>query len=404
MEKEIKIVFKNWFWWGFLSLVVVAFYGTLMRYKIAFSFPFFEQKNLLYAHFNFAFSGWINHALYCGLAYLIFPFLSSANQKKYKWLIVFNLICAYIAALLFTFIGSKTDTIIFSALSTLIIAILFAVFYIRDNKLIPKDNLFSSWAITGLLLNILSVVGPFLLAYMMVSKTFTQDKYLIYKYYFLHFQYNGWFFFASMAMLTTILPKNFPNLNQYFKVFAATVIPTFFLSILWFKLPLWLYIITVITTIIQMIAWLYFIKKYIPLLINDKKPSWVHIFMYAATFAMTVKFILQTISIIPSLSHFVFGFRSIIIAYLHLILLGVYSLFIIGYSLYNGFLSNSNSTKFATIAFLVGVVLNELVLGIQGAAGLIYLPIPHINEALFAVTLLLFGSSIFIVISQKIRK
>ena len=44
MEKEIKIVFKNWFWWGFLSLVVVAFYGTLMRYKIAFSFPFFEQN------------------------------------------------------------------------------------------------------------------------------------------------------------------------------------------------------------------------------------------------------------------------------------------------------------------------------------------------------------------------
>ncbi|HNB39371.1 MAG TPA: hypothetical protein PLV97_08825, partial [Chitinophagales bacterium] len=111
MEKEIKTIFKNWFWWGFLSLVVVAFYGTLMRYKIAFSFPFFEQKNLLYAHFNFAFSGWINHALYCGLAYLIFPFLSSANQKKYKWLIIFNLICAYIAALLFTFIGSKTDTI-----------------------------------------------------------------------------------------------------------------------------------------------------------------------------------------------------------------------------------------------------------------------------------------------------
>jgi len=401
MIQSNKIAYRNWFWWGFLSLAVVAFYGTLMRYKIAFNFPFLEQINLLYAHFNFAFSGWINHILYCGLTVLIAPYLSTDKLKKYKWLIATNLICAYGVALCFTILGVKIGAIIFSSLSTVTVAIFFTVFYIIDSKHIARDSSFKPWAITGLLLNILSVIGPFLLAYMMISKHFDHNKYLIYKYYFLHFQYNGWFFFSTMALLTTILPSNFPNLNRYFSVFAITVIPTFFLSVLWIKLPMWLYIITVVATIIQLIGWFILVVKYLPLLIKDNKPSWVHIFLYAATFAMTIKFILQTISVIPSLSHLVFGFRSIVIAYLHLILLGVYSLFFIGYSFYKGFLVPSGATKFATSLFLIGVILNELALGAQGAAGLIYIPIPYINEILFAITLVLFASSLLIVIAQK---
>ncbi|WP_300602344.1 hypothetical protein [Niabella sp.] len=42
---------KTWLQWGLLNLALVALYGTLMRYKIAFDFPYLQQKYLAYAHF-----------------------------------------------------------------------------------------------------------------------------------------------------------------------------------------------------------------------------------------------------------------------------------------------------------------------------------------------------------------
>ena len=46
-------------------------------------------------------------------------------------------------------------------------------------------------------------------------------------------------------------------------------------------------------------------------------------------FALSAKFLLQLGSTIPALSQLGFGFRPIVIAYLHLVLLAVISLFLL---------------------------------------------------------------------------
>jgi integrase len=46
------------------NLLIVSFLGVIMRYKIAFYFPFLEQKHLQEAHSHFAFYGWISSAIY----------------------------------------------------------------------------------------------------------------------------------------------------------------------------------------------------------------------------------------------------------------------------------------------------------------------------------------------------
>ena len=46
--------------------------------------------------------------------------------------------------------------------------------------------------------------------------------------------------------------------------------------------------------------------------------------------ALTIKFMLQSGSVIPSLSTLAFGFRPIVIGYLHLVLLGFTTLFLLG--------------------------------------------------------------------------
>ena len=150
------VLSRKWFRLGVVNLTIVALYGTLMRYKIAFDFPFLVQKNLLHAHSHFAFSGWVSRLLYSGLAMMLSSFVPLQKQKKYNILIAFNIFCAFGMLASFTVQGYKAVSIIFSTFS-IFIAAAYAFFFIRDIKYLPPAHPSKSWAITGLLLN--AVIG-----------------------------------------------------------------------------------------------------------------------------------------------------------------------------------------------------------------------------------------------------
>ncbi|HTO14281.1 MAG TPA: hypothetical protein VLZ83_00810 [Edaphocola sp.] len=400
--------FKKWVRFGLLNLFLVALLGLLMRYKIAFDFPFFHQKYLLYAHSNFAFTGWIGYMCYIALTRVLANNIPNLSLAKYKWLIGLNLVGSYGMYISFIAQGYRTISILFSIL-TILVAIAFAISFINDSRKLPANSASKPWANMAVVLNVLSNLGPLYLGYMMFTKDFHSDLYLAATYYFLHFQYNGWFFFTALALIANYLPKNVPgiDINKYFKLFAWTVLPTFLLSILWAKIPFWLYIISVIAAFIQLFAWIAMVIKNYPILIKRKivgKHSWINIFIYASLFAMSIKFLLQTVSVIPSLSHMVFGFRPIVIAYLHLVLLGVFTLFVIGYLLMRGWFIPTKNMKLAAFCFLIGVVLNELFLGIQGGAAIFYVPIPYINEFLLLAAVFLFVGAGWMFVSQLIAK
>lgn len=400
MTKEIQ--YRKWFLSALFSLIFVAIYGTLMRYKIAFNFPFFEQKNLLHAHSHFAFSGWISQFIYTGLVSILSAHITVIRRKKYDVLLLCNLLVAYGMLVAFTIQGYKAISITFSTLS-IVIAIVFTYFFIKDSTYAIKKHPAKNWAIAALILNLVSSFGPFSLAYMMASKNIEHSMYLGSIYYYLHFQYNGWFFFGCMALIALPLYQSIQNLNNYFWLFALTVIPTFFLSILWVKLPLWLYVITIIASIIQLFAWLSLLRKIYSAkksILKTNVLTQTTIFFIAATLALTIKFLLQTISVIPSLSQLVFGIRSIVIAYLHLVLLGVYSSFIIGYLFSNEILKQNKVAKLGAYLFLIGVILNELFLATQGFAAFSYVSIGYINEMLFITAVVLLLSVIILVQSQ----
>ncbi len=402
---EQTLFSKNWFKLGILNLLLVALYGATMRYKIAFSFPFFDQKNLLHAHSHFAFNGWVSHMIYCGLVYLIYPFLKEGNKAKYTWIIIANLLASFGMLIAFTAQGYKPLSITFSGL-TIVVGIIFAIAFIRDGNRYLSNHPSLPWAKAGLLLNILSAGGPLMLGYTMASGKVNPEIYLGSVYYYLHFQYSGWFLFGSIALIVAVLPEGFPSLKKYFWPFALTAIPTFFLSILWVKLPLWIYIITVIAILIQFSTWVAMLAKFLPLFNKIKtEPSkkWITMLLYAAGLAASIKFLLQAISVVPSLSQLVFGFRPIVIGYLHLVLLGVYSLFLLGYGFKYGWLRVSKWGKFATLMFFVGVLLNETVLAVQGTASFTYTPIPYINEMLLVAAIMLFGSAFLLFFNQIIK-
>ena len=221
---------------GIINLCIVAAVGVLMRYKIGFEFPFFDQKHLLYAHLHFAFVGWVSHVLYT----LMVAFLHDYHIKSPSFiqLIRANLICAYSMLISFTIQGYGLISIIFTALSILV-GYIFAYQYFTALKTLPREHPSKNWFKAAVLFNVLSSLATFYLVYMMATNNIQQHAYLGSVYFYLHFQYSGWFFFAIMGLLMAKLKESntFRDNSKIFKTFFVACIPGYFLSILWADLP-----------------------------------------------------------------------------------------------------------------------------------------------------------------------
>ena len=107
--------------------------------------------------------------------------------------------------------------------------------------------------------------------------------------------------------------------------------------------------------------------------------------------ALSIKLLLQAGSVIPSLSTLAFGFRPIVIGYLHLIFLGIITLFLLAYCT-NFRLININSKSLTgIIIFSAGIFLNEILLMIQGVSDLSYHGVPFIDQLLLLAAVFLFS-------------
>lgn len=395
---------KFWLKVSLLNLLIVAGLGVLMRYKIGFDFPYFSQKNIQYAHSHFAFSGWITHALYTLMIHFILKKENLLNTKIYKRIIVANLICSYGMLFSFFYQGYVITSIILSTI-TIVIACFFAFYYFKDLKTIDDSSPSKSWFKAALLFNIISSAGTFYLAYMMASRNFNEHWYLASVYFYLHFQYNGFFIFSCLGLFfsecNTILPQ-FKYDKMFFKLFYISFIPAYFLSTLWAKLPVWLYIIVVIAAFTQFFAWIKIIKAIRTALKSgitlNKFQSYLFLFVGVA---FTIKLLLQLGSTIPAVSDLAFGFRPIVIAYLHLVLLAVISVFILSYLYTFKLILVNTLTTISFSVFTIGIFLNELVLGIQGVAAFSYIVVKNVNEILFGISLLLLLGAILMVVSQR---
>lgn len=391
---------KFWLKFSLLNLCIVASLGVLMRYKIGFEFPYFNQKNLQHSHSHFAFAGWLSHTLMVLMVYYLQSKIAEFQGNKYNKIIIANLICSYGMLVFFIIQGYGMISIAFSTAS-IFVAYYFTYVFIKDLKLIDSDLLSKSWFKAALFFNVISSLGTFYLAYMMASKNFVQDYYLSSIYYYLHFQYNGWFFFACMGLIFGFLnlrKSEHPFYETSYKLFTIACIPAYFLSILWLDLPNWLYAITVIAAIVQVYAWF----KFFFILLKTRKNSlenYAPLLRYILIFvslALSIKILLQLGSTVPVISQLAFGFRPIVIAYLHLVLLAIITLFLLFYIYANHLIFITKNIKYGVLLFAIGVIINEIVLAIQGIAAFSYIIIPYVNEILFGAAIVLFVGIVII--------
>jgi hypothetical protein len=395
---------RKWLGVSFFNLLIVASLGVILRYKIAFYLPFVDQKHLLHGHSHFAFAGWITQALMV----LLVHYLSTKNiekiTQKYHWLLYANCITAYGMLIGFMYQGYGFFSNLFSVLS-IFISYLFAIMYWKDlNKLTIKTTT-HVWFKASLLFSVISSIGTFALAYMMANKIMLQHWQLGSVYFYLHFQYNGWFMFACIGLMVskfetlTALAK---QMKLVFILFCSACIPAYFLSALWLPFPIFIYYVVVAAVVAQLAGWVILVKLFFKnkLYIQQQfyKPG--KILLLLSAIAFTIKLLLQSGSVHPALSQLSYGFRPIVIGYLHLVLLAVTSIFIIGYIISGKLIPISTTLLVGVSIFVIGVMINELLLMIQGVQALSYNSVPYINTYLLITAVFLFVGIGVMCISQ----
>ena len=389
-----------WLRISIINLLIVSFAGVILRYKIAFSLPFVDQKHLLHGHSHFAFAGWINQIIMFLIIYTLSIHEKDKLINKFKPLFYINLLTAYGMLISFTISGYTIFSISFSTLSILN-SYVFGILVWKEINNSNKSLISHWWIKAGIIFNILSSIGAFVLSFLMASSSINQNYYLLSVYAFLHFQYNGWFFFACMGLFISQvekIPGIYEKLKIVFWLFCIACMPAYFLSALWLPMPNIGYYIIVIAAIAQCLGGgllLLLIYKNYALFVSlfNNKGRWL---IYLAGLALSIKLILQLISIIPFLSQLAFGFRPVVIGYLHLMLLGVITLFILGFIFTNHLYKSTRFTKIGIVVFIIGIIVNQILLLVQGVAAMNYIGIPYINESLFTIAVVMFIGLLFL--------
>lgn len=397
MDNKLSF-YRKWLSIAITNLLLVAIAGVIMRYKIVFSLPFVQQKNLLHAHSHFAFSGWISLAL-CTLLLMVLGRHLIIDQKKYARLFIFSQVTSYGMLLTFPFTGYAFLSIFFST-CYIIFSYLFTYAFIKDMNRSSLSDEIKRWFKTGLWLWCISSLGAFALAAMMALKIQEQFLQIGSVYFFLHFQYNGWFIYAVIGLFLYAFAKKGSNSSVLFKVLTWSIIPSYFLSTLWMEVPAWVNIMAYIAAITQLWA-IRELWRFLPgyrELSGVKEVRWL---IFLSIGFLVLKFLFQGMSAVPYLSEYAFGLRPIVIGFLHLVFLGVISLFIFGYGMHENLVTQNSLVRNGIKLFIAGVMLNEIILFSQGLGAMFMYAVPYVPPSLLTVSLLLMLSTGLIIAGNR---
>jgi hypothetical protein len=356
--------FRKWARISFLYFILIALLGLLLRYIFIQPLPGVNFKYFLHAHSHAAFLGWIFNALY---AAIISEFVPREMQYKRKYWVLFVLLQVSVIGMLITFPinGYYRDSIIFSTLHMLL-SYVFAFYVFRDCR--GKTNGLGFLSIKlSLWFMIISSLGPYALGPMMVMNMSGSHWYDLAIYYYLHFQYNGWFVFAVLGLFIKMLDdKNIrydrKNMRLMIILLSVACIPAYALSALWVPPPREVFVIGFLAAVMQIAASAILVKMLIdvfPQLVLKLSGTALGLILFALFF-FVVKNVIQFLSAFEEINLLAYQVRNFVIAYLHMVFIGFCSLFLIGWFNYKKWMTIETwPQKAGLAAFIASFLLSE---------------------------------------------
>lgn len=361
-----------------LYFFIVGLLGLFLR--LYFITPLSANfRYVVHAHSHIALLGWV----YLALATLIYKmyFTDVGKDKLYLKIFLFTQITLVGMLITFPIQGYALFSIIFSTLF-LIASYYFAWFVFRK---IPErfKELFSFRLIKlAIYFMVISSIGPWAISVVMVTLGSTSIWYKLSIYFYLHFQYNGWFIVALSGILFYLLEKAGAVISKtFFKRFiyllTSAVILSFFLSVLWVEPPAIFYVLAAAGAILQVFAFyiLFGIVK-----ANDHKigrflTPFTWFLLKLAGILLAAKILMQLLTAFPYFAQLSYNFVDFVVGYLHWVFLGVVSIALFAFLNHFRLLRISRKVFYV---FLTGFLLSEAMIFYKGLA--MWLGLPFFSE------------------------
>lgn len=376
-----------------INFLIAALMGLALRFSFIGSLGI-NYRFLTHAHSHVAMLGWAYLMLFTLFVYYFVP----DKPKVFNRLFWFTELAVVGMMLSFPFQGYAAISITFSTLH--IFCSYYFVYliwkYHKTNSAVATRLLR-----TSLLFMVVSTIGVWCLGSAVSMLGQASAFYQIAIQFFLHFQFNGWFLIAVLAVFFYLLKVEDSKLfQQFYYLLVISTILTFALPIQWFApagILKWLNGLGVVLQIVALYKCFQLIR---PKLENLSQSSHRLVpYMYGfALFCFILKVLFQSFSIFPDFSQAVYSHRNFVIGFIHLLMLGVISGFLFAFILKSDLVNRSKILTIGVIAFLLGFALTELLLLVQGT--MFYFGngiLPHYYMWLFLFSILLPLGLIFIV-------
>lgn len=399
---------KNFNFWlkiCVFNFFVVSVVGVMMRYNMAFSLPGFNHKFMQESHSHFAFYGWVSAGIFLFVTKYLSENYPKINLKKYQYLMISNQIGSY--GMLFTFLygGYFWLSIVLSSIA-LFTGFAYFIFLLIDTK--SNKNPEIMWLKSGAFFASFSAIGIFGLAYFSSKKEEFDVLFRASTYFYLHYQYNGFFIFSCIGLLLISLKKLGIEIEEKLNktIFYLLFFGCFLgygLSILWIEMNPIFYGFFILISIVQLFGAILFLNWIRKTDLFNNQNFIQKLLISVFGFAFILKFLLQGLSAIPALGVFAFSNINIVIAYLHLVLLMGISLFLIWKILQLVEIEFNKLLKFSILLLVFGIVCNEIVLALSGIFSIFYIPFLSAKYWLLFVSVVIMISIGFFIKSLKLN-
>lgn len=339
-----------------LFFFLAALTGLFLRFQFIAPTPGIRYTYFLHGHSHVMFLGWIFNVLY--LAFVEYHIPEKGRNGFLKFFIALQVL---VVAMMISFPleGYGVYSIVFTTLHTLAVVAIVVVFYRRTKGRQGVSLWFTRMALFFFLL---STAGPFSLAYLTSHGLANTYWYNFSIYYYLHFQYNGFFLFGVLSLFFQLMERKNIALDaqkaqSFGRVMAVACVLTYTLSVLFAAPGAVFNAIGAVGAVLQLLGLWILVRLLQPLIaaIRSKFTRTGYALLHIICLAGVLKLLLQLASAEPHVAQFAYQLRPVIIAYLHLTLIGVITLFLLVWMLERRLLSES-SARTSLIVFLTGFI------------------------------------------------
>lgn len=385
---------QKWFFYALGNLLAVSLAGLLLRLFRCFPFRGADYMYLVHAHSHFAFAGWGFLALFIVLTHTFIPEKKLSNNQ-YRYIFISTEITAWGMLLSFPFQGYATVSIIFSTLY-IFVTYWFGYRFLRDFPFDAKGAVSSKFAKAGILFLVVSSIGPFAMAPITAMGKENTPFFSDAIYFYLHFQYNGWFIFGILALFFHWLEKNKIVYRRrpallFYRLLFYSCIPAYLLSVLWATPPAFIFIVAGmagITQLASLIPLFLALKGHRPKLSGMLSGNHRILGLFIALL-FAGKMLMQAIAAFPPVVHWLNTSRNMVIGYLHLVLLGIITLFLLVFCRESRILNPGRRSERGLWIFFTGFMITEVLLFGNALMNYFHAAVPLFNEWMLYATILL---------------